>query len=270
MPRERCWNCDAELPEDASFCTTCGSVVAGPETPGRDAAQGAGTAEGAGAAQGQGPARYYASRYLSDGRVYVEQDGYWQSFAPDGAYRGGAGPIPPGLAVSLVEIYPEEGRRLVAARLRAPMGGPVGYPVASVRYAGFWLRVVARIVDTLAVGIPLLIARYLIFGLIIGSNGDAAYAAEQLFALAVWWLYSTLMESSSQQATLGKMAVGIVVTDLDGRRISWGRANARYWGQILSGLTFFVGYIMAGFTAKKQALHDIIAQTLVVRSPRRG
>jgi uncharacterized RDD family membrane protein YckC len=78
------------------------------------------------------------------------------------------------------------------------------------------------------------------------------------------WLYHTLMESSSLQATLGKMALGIVVTDLDGGRISFGRATARYWSQILSALILGIGYLMAGFTERKQALHDMIAKTLVV------
>jgi uncharacterized RDD family membrane protein YckC len=67
------------------------------------------------------------------------------------------------------------------------------------------------------------------------------------------------------QATVGKMALGIVVTDLQGRRISWARANARYWAHLITGLTFGVGYLMVAFTQKKQALHDIIAGTLVVK-----
>jgi uncharacterized RDD family membrane protein YckC len=72
------------------------------------------------------------------------------------------------------------------------------------------------------------------------------------------------MESSSKQATLGKLALGIVVTDLNGNRISFGRATGRYFGKIVSGMIFAIGYIMAGFTEKKQALHDMIASCLVV------
>jgi len=60
------------------------------------------------------------------------------------------------------------------------------------------------------------------------------------------------------------MAIGIKVTDLQGDRISYGRANARYWSKFLSTMIFLIGYIMAGFTEKKQALHDIIASCLVV------
>ena len=79
------------------------------------------------------------------------------------------------------------------------------------------------------------------------------------------WLYFTLFESSSLQATPGKMALGIIVTDLSGNRISFARANGRYWGKTLTGLTLGIGWIMAGFTRKKQALHDILAGTLVVK-----
>jgi uncharacterized RDD family membrane protein YckC len=73
------------------------------------------------------------------------------------------------------------------------------------------------------------------------------------------------MESSARQATLGKMALGIVVTDLDGNRIGFGRATGRYFAKILSALILLIGFIMAAFTQKKQGLHDIIAGTLVVK-----
>jgi uncharacterized RDD family membrane protein YckC len=72
------------------------------------------------------------------------------------------------------------------------------------------------------------------------------------------------MESSVKQATLGKLAIGIIVTDLQGSRITFGRATGRYFGKILSSLILSIGYIMAGFTEKKQALHDMIAGCLVV------
>ena len=80
------------------------------------------------------------------------------------------------------------------------------------------------------------------------------------------WLYFALMESSPWQATLGKKAFRLRVTDLEGHRINLGRATLRHLGKILSGLTLFLGYVMAGFTVRKQALHDILAGCLVVRS----
>lgn len=85
------------------------------------------------------------------------------------------------------------------------------------------------------------------------------------FAVAATWLYFALQESSSAQATLGKRVLGIKVIDYEGRRIGFARATGRFWGKTLSGILFNIGYIMAAFTARKQALHDILAQTLVIR-----
>ncbi len=73
------------------------------------------------------------------------------------------------------------------------------------------------------------------------------------------------MESSPQQATLGKMALGLKVTDLRGEPISFGKATGRYFGKFVSELILYVGFMMAGWTEKKQALHDIMAGTLVVK-----
>jgi len=72
------------------------------------------------------------------------------------------------------------------------------------------------------------------------------------------------MESSPQQGTLGKMALRLKVVDLQGNRISFARASARHFAKLIS-LIFFIGYIMAGFTERKQALHDMIAETRVLR-----
>jgi len=84
-----------------------------------------------------------------------------------------------------------------------------------------------------------------------------------VISVAGSWLYEALMESSSRQATLGKMIFGMKVTDLSGNRISFARATGRYFAKWLSGLTLLIGYIIAGFTERKQALHDMLAGTLV-------
>jgi uncharacterized RDD family membrane protein YckC len=84
-------------------------------------------------------------------------------------------------------------------------------------------------------------------------------------SIALQWLYEAFMTSSSKQATLGKMAMGVVVTDLAGNRISFGRATGRFFGKLLSGIILMIGYLMQPFTEKKQALHDILAGTLVVK-----
>ena len=87
-----------------------------------------------------------------------------------------------------------------------------------------------------------------------------------VFGALVKWIYEALMESSSRQATVGKIALGLKVTDLEGKRISFSRASGRVFGKYISAMIFFIGYIMAGFTERKQALHDMIAGTLVVRT----
>jgi uncharacterized RDD family membrane protein YckC len=95
-----------------------------------------------------------------------------------------------------------------------------------------------------------------------------AHTAERfVFAALFGWLYKAAMESSKFQATLGKMALSLRVVDLQGNRISFVRATGRYFAKFIS-VIFFVGYIMAGFTQRKQALHDLIAKTYVLRIPR--
>ena len=87
-----------------------------------------------------------------------------------------------------------------------------------------------------------------------------------ILELVVGWLYFALQESSRFQATLGKRALKIVVTDLQGGRIGFPRASGRYFAKLLSTLSLGIDYLMAAFTARKQALHDLVADTLVVRS----
>jgi uncharacterized RDD family membrane protein YckC len=74
------------------------------------------------------------------------------------------------------------------------------------------------------------------------------------------------LESSSMQATLGKMALGLKVTDLNGKQISFGKATGRYFAKIISAIILLIGFIMVAFTEKKQGLHDMIAGTLVVKN----
>jgi uncharacterized RDD family membrane protein YckC len=86
-----------------------------------------------------------------------------------------------------------------------------------------------------------------------------------IFLLFGSWLYEAFMESSSYQATLGKMIFGMKVTDLNGNRISFERATGRHFAKWLSAMIFCIGYIMVGFTERKQGLHDLLAGTLVLR-----
>jgi uncharacterized RDD family membrane protein YckC len=165
-------------------------------------------------------------------------------------------------------------------------------------YAGFWRRSVALVIDEIVMSfvagiigfiIGFVIVKFLLasgytFAITDGSpeliktvktTTEIHTTSISIIGLYIFiifvievvlrWLYFALFESSSKQATIGKMALGIIVTDLNGNRISFGRANARYWSKIISGLILLIGYIMAGFTKKKQALHDIITGTLVIK-----
>ena len=87
-----------------------------------------------------------------------------------------------------------------------------------------------------------------------------------VFFVGLQWLYFAVMESSARQATFGKAAMSLRVTNLEGQRLTFGHATGRFFAKIVSGLIpLAIGYIMAGFTEKKQALHDMIAGTLVLR-----
>jgi len=86
-----------------------------------------------------------------------------------------------------------------------------------------------------------------------------------LLSIILPWLYYALMESSSLQGTLGKLAMASIVTDLDGDRVSFLRATGRYFGKIVSHITLLIGFLMAAFTERKQALHDLMAGCLVIQ-----
>ena len=133
-------------------------------------------------------------------------------------------------------------------------------------YAGFWKRFAALILDTIILIIPTFIIG-LIFGIALSATNVGEEGIEGLanvFGPFLGWLYNSIMDSSSKQGTLGKMALGIKVTDLNGNRIGFGKATGRYFGKILSAITLCIGYMMAGFTEKKQGLHDMMAGCLVV------
>lgn len=142
----------------------------------------------------------------------------------------------------------------------------------TTQYAGFLRRFLAFWIDTFILSLGLILLQAILglepnFGLkakpmppltpsLIGFN---------ILSLTCVWLYYALLESSSWQATLGKRLLKIKVTNLHGNRISFLRATGRYFAKFLSTLILFIGYLMVIFTEKKQGLHDIIAETLVVR-----
>ena len=145
---------------------------------------------------------------------------------------------------------------------------------ANERHGGFWIRVVAAIIDSIIVQAVIMPIAFIV-GLVIGVAGAitavgsgphlAGLIIGGVFGFYASWIYEAAMESSSRQATLGKMAFGMRVTDLQGNRISFAQATARHFCKYLSAMILFFGYIMVGFTARKQGLHDMIAGTLVRR-----
>jgi uncharacterized RDD family membrane protein YckC len=168
-----------------------------------------------------------------------------------------------------------------AAAIRAYAGYAA---VPRVEYAGFWLRFLAFLIDYVVMGIAfVLILIPLIFltglGGVIGAiHPDEDFNDVGIFmfigliflaatvSLVFTWLYHALMESSDWQATVGKKLLGLVVTDMAGQRVSFWRATARHFAKIITNMVpAFIGYILAAFTEKKQALHDMLAGCLVLR-----
>jgi len=156
----------------------------------------------------------------------------------------------------------------------------------NTNYAGFWMRFLAVIIDGILIGIvrwiviaPILVSMGIgvaseiqhldsddpstalpIIGTIMAFAGISA-----LISTIIWILYYTLMEASKYQGTVGKIALGLIVTDTNGNKLDFSKALVRNICKIISSMILFIGYIMAGFTDKKQALHDMIANTLVVK-----
>lgn len=164
---------------------------------------------------------------------------------------------------------------------------------AKVEYADFWNRSFAFLIDIILISIALSILQTF-FGtardlLLLGKiQPPGAFNVPMdpflpqppllvfmnfLFLaveIIIAWLYWAIMESSSWQATIGKDVLGIRITDLDGKRITFARASARFFTKIISALPLFYGFIMVGFAPKKQALHDRITGCLVVKHKRQS
>ena len=139
-------------------------------------------------------------------------------------------------------------------------------------FAGFWRRFAAYIIDYVFIAFvtfPIL-QNLLLYKSSINASVTYNDAVSEgmllygIFQILFTWCYFAGMESSPIKATLGKLAVGIYVVDYSRQRLGFGRATGRHFGKILSGAIFWIGYMMAGFTNQKQALHDMMAETLVV------
>jgi uncharacterized RDD family membrane protein YckC len=139
----------------------------------------------------------------------------------------------------------------------AYVGTQYGVPPSSqaVTYAGFWVRVGAYVIDAILLVLVQLIVAFAI--------SDVAVRSLVNFVISL--VYFAGMESSSSQGTLGKMAFSLAVTDLNGHRLSFGRATGRYFAKVLSALILLIGFLMVAFSENKQGLHDKIAGTLVIK-----
>ena len=130
-------------------------------------------------------------------------------------------------------------------------------------FAGFWRRLAALLIDSmLLAGVQAGLA--LVVELVAPDVNNAARVLP--VGAAISWAYFALLESSPAQATLGKVALGIRVTGTDGSVISFRRASARYWLKLASTLVLGLGWLLAVMTPRRQALHDVLAGTLVIRS----
>lgn len=130
------------------------------------------------------------------------------------------------------------------------------------RYAGFWIRLLAYIIDAMILGA---ITYPLIQVLNSMGIGDRY---TNVLSIAISWMYFAVFESSDWMASPGKKVLGLIVTDEQGMKISVGLATRRYFAKILSGLLLGIGFFMIAFTARKQGLHDKIFHTLVLRVER--
>lgn len=144
------------------------------------------------------------------------------------------------------------------------MQGPV--------FGGFWLRFVAYVIDAVILNIVGFIVRLLLSSVMgvqtpSSSGFDTVTITTGFVGLVVAWLYFAFQESSEAGATLGKRILGLrVVRGIDGSRLTFARATGRFLAKFVSAFILLIGYIMAGFTERKRALHDMIADTVVIKT----
>lgn len=134
-------------------------------------------------------------------------------------------------------------------------------PERTLKYAGFWIRFAALFIDGIILVVPFFLITFLVAD--VGVDSDMFAVFYLAMVLVINPAYFALMESSEKQATLGKLAVGIKVGKREGEQMSAANAFGRAYAKFLSQMIFYIGYFMAGFDEKKQALHDKLANTYV-------
>lgn len=156
-------------------------------------------------------------------------------------------------------------------------------------YAGFWIRFVANLIDGVVLGLPVYALNWVVYMQVLGISpieyemasldnttvGSGTLMYTEPWEVLVWIipirivagvLYYGILTSSKLQGTLGKRAMGLKVVGEDGKRITFGRSLLRFVGYLPSTYLLYIGYLMVGWTEKKQGLHDKIAATYVVKS----
>ena len=184
---------------------------------------------------------------------------------------------------SVAELMPQAPAETAAPSHAAPSQAEDSHAVAAaimsayvedstlsqaVVYSGFWRRVAASLIDSVILGVVGAILGIVLGVAMVSGGTDDTEVVEltgNVVGIFLGWLYYALMESSSKQATIGKMVMGIKVTDLEGNQISFARASGRHFGKIISSLILAIGYLMMLWTEKKQTLHDKMAGCLVVK-----
>jgi uncharacterized RDD family membrane protein YckC len=132
-----------------------------------------------------------------------------------------------------------------------------------IAYAGFWRRLLAYLIDGVVLGG---VGGGLVAAVLLVDPGDYKALLNSVLVLAaLGWAYHAVLESSPARGTLGKIALELFVGDVHGDPITFWRASVRYWLKSLSSLFLMLGWLMAAFTPRKQALHDLLAGTLVLR-----
>jgi uncharacterized RDD family membrane protein YckC len=138
-------------------------------------------------------------------------------------------------------------------------------------YAGFWRRFFAWFLDNIILGAVAGVLTPVILSvapssLREGLEGTLPFASVSVISFLIGVAYHSVMNCSTFQASLGKIVLGAKVVDMNGMPLTYGRAIVRECAKLLSGLLLGIGYIIAAFTQRKQALHDMIAGTLVIKS----
>jgi uncharacterized RDD family membrane protein YckC len=214
--------------------------------------------------------------------VYCSKCGV--NLAEGAAFCGSCG-TPTGTPAAAI-ARPASSPSYIGGSSHAAYADPAGLVTSrGFTYAGFWLRVVASLIDAVIMGLAggiLFVPLLFLTGLgahidrLAERHGqpDPAFVVGLIglilvfatLSILIQWLYHAYLESGEKQGTWGKQALGLYVTDLMGNPITFGRASGRFFAKVVTGMIpLGIGYIMAGFTERKQALHDMIASCLVLR-----